>query len=366
MREAPHLLMMAGGTGGHIMPGLAVARAMQRRGWRISWLGARGGMEERLVPVQGFPLTTVDFDGWVGRGWAARLAVPGRLLRAMRAIERQFAGDRPQVVIGMGGYPTVPGGLWAWSKGLPLVIHQSDAVAGAANRLLARVATRVLVGFEGTLERFANKRVVTGNPLREGFADAASVRARFAAREGPLSVLVLGGSRGATWLNEHVPEALARLAPEARPRVLHQCGAGALEATRAAYARAGVTADIREFIDDTLAAMLAADLFIGRAGASTVSELAAVGLGAILVPYPHHADQQQLWNARVLERAGAGWVLEQPGADAGRLAELLVRLDRARCETMAEAARRVAVRDATERIASEIERVAEAQPRRAA
>ena len=355
--SARHLLMMAGGTGGHIMPGLAVARGMQRRGWRVSWLGTRGGMEEQLVPQAGFPLTTVDFEGWVGRGWSARLDVPIKLVRAIAEINRRFADDRPDAVIGMGGYPTVPGGLWARMRSLPLFVHQSDAVAGAANRLLARMATRVLVGFDGTLPEFAAKRVVTGNPLREGFAEAPTVEARFAGRLGPLSVLVLGGSRGATWLNEHLPKALAMLPIERRPHVLHQCGRGGLEATLAAYARAGVTADIREFVDDTLAAMLTADLFIGRSGASTVSELAAVGLGAILVPYPHHADQQQLWNARVLEKAGAARVLDQKHTDGAALAASIDTLDRAACRDMATRARCCAVPDATERICSTIAQV---------
>ncbi|MCS6996348.1 MAG: undecaprenyldiphospho-muramoylpentapeptide beta-N-acetylglucosaminyltransferase [Casimicrobiaceae bacterium] len=351
---APHLLVMAGGTGGHIMPGLAVAERMHARGWRISWLGTRGGMEEELVRAAHWPLLTVEFSAWVGQGWRARLALPICLLRAWRAIGARFGQDRPDVAIGFGGYPSVPGALWAWTHAVPLLVHQSDVVAGRANRLLARLATRVLVGFEETLREHAHKRIVTGNPLRAGFADAPTPAQRFAQRTGPLRLLVLGGSRGAAWLNETVPLALAQLPETKRPEVLHQCGRGAREATEAAYRRAGVRARVEEFVGDSLAAMCEADLLVGRAGASTVSELAAVGLGAILVPYPHHRDQQQLHNARVLERAGAAEVLDQLTTSAEALATRLLRLDRARCLELAERARRCARLDATERICEAI------------
>jgi len=356
--SARHLLMMAGGTGGHIMPGLAVARMMQTRGWRVSWLGTSGGMEEHLVPQAGFPLVTVAFDGWVGRGMIERLGLPLKLLRALRRVDQCFRRDLPDAVIGMGGFPTVPGGLWAALRRIPLLVHQSDVVAGSANRLLARFATRVLVGFSGAFDHYAAKRVVTGNPLRPGFAEAPSVEARFARREGRLRILVLGGSRGAAWLNETVPAAIARLPAGTRPELLHQCGRGALESTRAAYLQAGVAADVVEFVDDTLAAMLTADLFVGRSGASTVSELAAVGLGSILVPYPHHADQQQTVNARVLVQAGAAHLLGQGADGPGRLATLIAGLDRAACQRLAQAARACAVTDATARICDQVEAVA--------
>ncbi len=360
--RAPLLLVMAGGTGGHIMPGLAIAQAMQAKGWRIRWLGTDGGMEEKLVPEAGYELIRTRFEGWVGKGWLGRLRMPFKLLAAIRTIDRELVADRPQAAIGLGGFPTVPGGLWAWWRRCPLLIHQSDVVAGVANRLLARLAQRVLVGFEACLREFSGKRCVTGNPIRAGFAQAASPEARWAGRSGPLRLLVLGGSRGAQWLNETVPQALAQLPPDSRPEVVHQCGRGALAATQQAYQEAGVRADIREFIDDTLEAMLVADCFLGRSGASTVSELAAVGLGAIFVPYPHHADQQQLHNARVLKAVGAARICEQQTTSAVQLAAELAQLDRARCLAMAQAARTLAQPDATERICAEIMLVAGLNP----
>ncbi|MBS0315319.1 MAG: undecaprenyldiphospho-muramoylpentapeptide beta-N-acetylglucosaminyltransferase [Proteobacteria bacterium] len=349
-RDKPHLLMMAGGTGGHIFPGLAIARAMRERGWRVSWLGTPRGMEQTLVPQDIFRLHAIAFEGVVGRGAGAKLMLPLRLARAYREARRLLRELRPDVVIGMGGYPTVPGGLAAARGGIALAIHQSDAVAGLANRVLARVADRVLVGFATVFPQYASKRVVTGNPIRAEFARFAEPSARFVGREGALSVLLMGGSRGAEAINALLPAALRLLPAERRPRVVHQTGRGAKGSTAALYEAAGVDADLVEFIDDAATALARCDLFIGRSGASTVAELAAMGVASLLIPYPHHKDQQQLRNARVLSDVGAAEVLEQPGLTAERLAQAIGSLTRERCLQMANAAHTLARPDATAEI----------------
>ena len=351
----PHLLMMAGGTGGHIFPGLAVARALRERGWKVTWLGTANGMEQTLVPPDLFPLHTVAFEGIVGRGLRPKFALPFNLYSAYRHCKKLLAELRPDVVIGMGGYPTVPGGLAASSWGIPLLIHQSDAVAGLANKLLAHFADRVLVGFSSVFTDVIRKRVVTGNPIRPEFALFANPATRFAERTGPIRLLLMGGSRGADAINTLLPAALA-LIPEAdRPVVIHQAGRGSADATKAKYEQAGVTADVVEFISDSARALAECDVFIGRSGASTVSELAALGVASILIPYPHHTDQQQKHNAEVLAAVGAARVLEQPTLTKEALAEHIKALTRAQCLTMAQAALEVASPKATVEICDVIE-----------
>ena len=351
----PHLLMMAGGTGGHIFPGLAVARALRERGWKVTWLGTANGMEQTLVPPDLFPLHTVAFEGIVGRGLRPKFALPFNLYSAYRHCKKLLGELRPDVVIGMGGYPTVPGGLAASSWGIPLLIHQSDAVAGLANKLLAHFADRVLVGFSSVFTDVIRKRVVTGNPIRPEFALFANPATRFAERTGPIRLLLMGGSRGADAINTLLPAALA-LIPEAdRPVVIHQAGRGSADATKAKYEQAGVTADVVEFISDSARALAECDVFIGRSGASTVSELAALGVASILIPYPHHTDQQQKHNAEVLAAVGAARVLEQPTLTKEALAEHIKALTRAQCLTMAQAALAVASPKATTEICDVIE-----------
>ena len=353
-----HLLMMAGGTGGHIFPGLAVARALRERGWRVTWLGTANGMEQTLVPADLFRLYTVAFEGIVGRGLKPKLALPFNLYSAYRRCKKLLAELRPDVVIGMGGYPTVPGGLAASGKGIPLVIHQSDAVAGLANKLLAHFADRVLVGFSSVFTDVASKRVVTGNPIRPEFALFANPETRFEGRSGSIRLLLMGGSRGAEAINTLLPAALA-LIPEAdRPVVMHQAGRSSVAATQAKYEQAGVKADVVEFISDSARALAECDVFIGRSGASTVSELAALGVASILIPYPHHKDQQQKHNAQVLVNVGAATLLEQPTLTGEALATYIAALTRHKCLTMAKAALTVANPRATSDICDVIESLA--------
>ena len=353
-----HLLVMAGGTGGHIFPGLAIAHAMRTRGWQVSWLGTTTGMEQTLVPRVDIPLHAIAFEGIVGRGVWPKLALPVRLLRAVTQARRLLAELRPDVVIGMGGYPTVPGGLAASRKGIPLAIHQSDAVAGLANKLLARFADRVLVGFESVFRSCGGKRVVTGNPIRSEFSSFPDPKTRLEAHSGALRLLAMGGSRGAEAINKLLPAALAQLSPASRPLITHQTGRGLTDATRAAYERAGINATIVEFIDDSATALANCDFFIGRSGASTVSELAALGVASILVPYPHHKDQQQLHNAQVLSHAGAADILEQAALTPEVLAGVIASLSRKKCIDMAVAAQTVARPHATSDICDILESLA--------
>ena len=352
---SPHLLMMAGGTGGHIFPGLAVAHELRARGWQVTWLGTANGMEQTLVPSNLFPLHTVAFEGIVGRGWRPKFALPLNLYLAYRRCKKLLADLRPDVVIGMGGYPTVPGGLAASSKGVPLVIHQSDAVAGLANKLLAHFADRVLVGFSSVFTDVAHKRVVTGNPIRPEFALFKNPTTRFAQRTGPIRLLLMGGSRGAEAINALLPAALALIPESDRPVVTHQAGRGSVDATKANYDRVGVTADVVEFVVDSARALADCDVFIGRSGASTVSELAALGVASILIPYPHHKDQQQKHNAEVLANVGAARVLDQSTLTKKVLAEYIKALTRTQCLTMAQAALAVANPRATVEICDVIE-----------
>lgn len=350
-----HLVVMAGGTGGHVYPGLAVARAMRNRGWRVSWLGTPNGMETSLVNPSEFAFKGIAFEGIVGRGLAPKLRLPFTLLRAVSEAKSHFRSIEPNAVIGMGGFPSVPGGLAAWRMKIPMAIHQSDAIAGSANRLLARFAQRVLTGFGTSFEDHAHKRVITGNPIRAEFAQQPSPDERAHARSGALSILVMGGSRGSAALNERVPEALAAISPENRPRVLHQSGAGLAQVTKEHYAALGVDAEVVEFISDSWRALAECDLFVGRSGASTVSELAVIGVASILVPYPHHADQQQLHNARILERVGAATVVEQSALSIERLRDAILEHDRAALVKQGLAARQIAQPSATEKICDALE-----------
>ncbi len=322
-------LVMAGGTGGHIFPGLAVAEGLRSRGWRVHWLGSRSGsagpsMESQLVPPRGFPFEAIDFSGVRGKGWASWLGLPLRLLRACTQSLAVLRRVKPDVVIGLGGYVTVPGGLMAVACARPLVLHEQNAVAGSANTVLSRVARRVFTAFPDVLA----KSQWVGNPLRTEFLKQPGPAERFAGRSGPLRLLVVGGSLGARVLNELVPQALALLPEEARPIVTHQSGAQQIDAVRRHYAQAGVEASLTPFIDNTAEAFAEADLVICRAGASTVTELAAVGVAAMLVPLPSAIDDHQTANARFLVQQGGGWLLPQRDLTARTLADLLLKLKR--------------------------------------
>jgi UDP-N-acetylglucosamine--N-acetylmuramyl-(pentapeptide) pyrophosphoryl-undecaprenol N-acetylglucosamine transferase len=345
--SAPTLMVMAGGTGGHVFPGLAVADYVRERGWKVVWMGNPDGMEAKLVPARGYDMAWVRFAGLRGKGLLRALMLPLNLLRGFWQSLRELGRVRPQVVLGMGGYITFPGGMMAVLRGLPLVVHEQNSIAGLANRVLARVADRVLTGFPEALPGAS----WCGNPVRADIAQLPEPAQRYGPRSGPLDLLVVGGSLGAQVLNETVPKALAALPEDARPRVVHQAGAKNIEALRAAYEAAGVQAELLPFIEDMPARYARADLVICRAGALTVAELAAAGVASILVPYPHAVDDHQTSNARFLSEAGAALLLPQAELSPGRLAGLLRGLDRQALLEMAGKARALARPEATRMVA---------------
>ena len=345
---------MAGGTGGPIVPGLAVAQGLRERGWRVHWLGAPApSMESRLVPPQGFAFEAVQFGGVRGKGWASWLGVPAKLTKALWQSLQVMRRLRPDVVVGLGGYISFPGGMVGVLCGRPLVLHEQNSVAGMANRWLSRVADRVFCAFP----RAIAKGEWIGNPLRASFAQQAAPAVRFAQRSGPLQVLVLGGSLGAQALNEALPAALAQLPQAQRPQVLHQSGERHIDSLRQAYAQAGVQAELTPFIDDTAQAMAQADVVICRAGASTVTELAALGAAALLVPFPHAVDDHQTHNARFLSDAQAAWLWPQAELSAERLAQWLGGLARTDLLAMAERAHQLAKPDAAAQVVQACEQL---------
>lgn len=317
-------LVMAGGTGGHIFPGLAVAEALRETGWQVHWLGAAGGMECRMVPKQGFAVETINFSGVRGKGWLSVAFLPMRLIRAFWQSIRVIKKIQPHVVIGFGGYVTFPAGLMAVLLGKPLILHEQNSVAGLANRVLAQIADRVFTSFPAVLK---NGECV-GNPLRKAFLNQEPPELRFARRSGRMSLLVVGGSLGAKALNECIPRAIASMPQEQRPSVTHQGGEKQIEQLRAAYASAGVQAELTPFIEDTATAFAHADLIICRAGASTVSEIAAVGAPAVFVPYPFAVDDHQMHNAKFLCDQNAGVLLAQNDLNPERIVNLLQKEER--------------------------------------
>lgn len=330
----PCALIMAGGTGGHIFPGLAVAQALRDKGWRVHWLGTPASMESELVPAQGFALETIEFGGVRGKGLKTLALLPWRLFKALRQCAVVMRRVKPHVVLGMGGYVSFPGGLMAVLSGSPLVLHEQNSVAGMANRWLSKLATRVFTTFPGVMA----KAQWVGNPLRQAFTQQAAPAARFAGRTGPLKVLVVGGSLGAKALNDVVPQALALLPEATRPQVIHQSGAKQIEALRANYQAAGVQAELTPFIHDTATAFAQADLIVCRAGASTVTEIAAVGAAALFVPFPFAVDDHQTRNAQFLVRQGGGWLVPQTELTAESLAAQWGALTRGELLCKAEAA----------------------------
>ena len=332
--EGTRITILAGGTGGHIFPGLAVARVLRDAGARVSWLGTPHGLENRLVPAAGFELKCVAIQGLRGRGLTGWLAAPVRILRAMLQARRIFKANRPRCVLSMGGYAAGPAGIAARLMGIALVIHEQNAVAGWTNRLLRPWAKAVCTGFPDV---FDNARV-TGNPVRREISELPAPAERYANRSGPLRLLVIGGSQGASVFNQVVPEALARLSAEHRPEVRHQAGRQ-LQPAQHNYNNAGVEARVAEFVDDMAEAWAWADFAICRAGALTVAELSAAGVPAILVPFPAAVDDHQTANARFLADAGAGWLMPQSEFTPGRLAGLIDGLKRAELLCMAKIAR---------------------------
>ena len=323
------VLIMAGGTGGHIFPGLAVAEALRERGWRVHWLGGKGtadhpSMESQLVPPRGFAFETIDFSGVRGKGPVTLALLPLRLLKAFWQSVCVVRRVKPDVVVGLGGYIAFPAGMMSVLLGKPLVLHEQNSVAGMVNKVLAGVADRVFTAFPNVLK----KAQWIGNPLRPAFLQQPEPTVRFAGRSGPLKLLVVGGSLGAQALNRIVPQALALIPSAQRPTVLHQSGVRQIDELRGNYTAAGVLAELTPFIDDTARAFADADLIVCRAGASTVTEIAAVGAAALFVPFPAAVDDHQSSNAAFLTDQGGGWLVQQKNLTPEYLAKMLQKTER--------------------------------------
>ena len=341
------ILIMAGGTGGHIFPALAVADVLRAQGWRVTWLGAPNSMETDLVPKHGYEMALVEFSGLRGNGLMRKLLLPFSLSIALIQSALAILHCRPDVVLGMGGYITFPGGIMAALMGRPLVIHEQNSVAGLSNKVLARLAKRVMSGFPEVLPGAE----WCGNPVREEIAALPDPQLRYQARSGKLNVLVVGGSLGAQAVNACVPQALALLPEESRPDVLHQSGNRHFEAVQAAYRKAGVNAEIRPFLEDMAFFYAQTDVVICRAGALTVAELSAAGLASILIPFPFAVDDHQTGNAHFLSDRGAAILLPQKNMTPRHLANLLQEITRESALKMAQAARATAQPAAARRVA---------------
>ena len=351
-----HLVVVAAGTGGHVIPGLAVAHEMVRRGWTVSWLGTTTGMENRLVPPAGFPLDRLAFAGLRGKGFVGNVAGGFRMLGALARSFSLLRGRGASAVLGMGGYVCFPAGWAAKLLGRPLVLMNADAGLLLSNRALLPAARRVAFGFDGDAAKsIGSKAVVTGNPVRDEIEMLAAPDLRFAGRDGALRVLVVGGSLGAKVLNECVPEAIALMAGAVRPQVTHQTGDAAADGVRAAYAGHTIDATVRPFIDDMAAQLAACDVIVCRAGAITVSELCAAGVPAVLVPLVVSTTTHQRDNAAWMARHGAAIHLPQAELSPRRLAELMAGLTRDALLGMATKARALARPHAAARVADEIE-----------
>jgi UDP-N-acetylglucosamine--N-acetylmuramyl-(pentapeptide) pyrophosphoryl-undecaprenol N-acetylglucosamine transferase len=344
------VMILAGGTGGHIFPGLAVARVLRARGIPVTWLGSAGGMETRLVPQHDIHIDTLAISGLRGKGKLALLLAPGRLLRAIRTAGFLIRDRQPRAVIAFGGFASGPGGLAARLHGLPLLVHEQNRAPGLTNRVLARFARRLLTGFPGS---FATGEEPVGNPVRAEIAAIAAPEQRLAGRSGPLRLLVLGGSQGARALNNAVPKALAALGDRFAVDVRHQSGEKLHAEALQAYADHGVTAQVQPFIADMAEAFAWADLVVCRSGASTLAELCAAGVGSVLVPFAAAVDDHQTRNAEYLVERGAALLLKQDDALATHLQGVLRDLSEHpdRRMQMAQAARALAKVDAAERIA---------------
>ena len=347
------VLIMAGGTGGHVFPALAVARELSAQGVSVSWLGTQRGLESRVVPAAGYPLETMHVGGLRGKGALTLLLAPFMLAFAvLQALAIQLR-LRPVAVLGMGGFASGPGGLVAWLLRRPLLIHEQNSVAGMTNRWLAPLARTVMVAFPGSLPA-RHHPVHVGNPVRSEITRLAGPSERFASRSGALRLLVMGGSLGASALNAIVPEAIGKLPADRRPLLHHQTGSADMEEVRAAYAAAGIEARVEAFIEDMAAAYEWADLVVCRAGALTIAELAVVGVASVLVPFPHAVDDHQTGNAKYLADAGAAILIQQDLLQPESLTELLADFSRQRgvLLEMASRARGLAIPDAARRVAA--------------
>ena len=353
MTDAPKLLVMAGGTGGHVFPALAVAKALAKKGWQVRWLGTADRMEARLVPQHGFDIEFIDIKGVRGNGIVRKLAAPFKILRSIMQAKAFINEYKPDVIIGMGGFASGPGGVAAKLSGIPLVLHEQNAIPGMTNKLLSRIASKVLCAFPNTFLPATNAEVV-GNPIRQELIELGQTAK--VCDDTALKVLVVGGSLGAKIFNDVMPDVVGQLSQQHSITVWHQVGKGNQATVKSHYQDKGQAASVNvaEFIDDMEAAYRWADVVVCRSGALTVSELAAVGRASILVPYPHAVDDHQTKNASVLVEAGAAFLLPQTILNADNLAEKLTLFAEKRhvVSEMAQQARSVAVLDATERVAS--------------
>ncbi len=335
------ILIMAGGTGGHIFPALAVAGEMKESGFDVVWLGTRGGMESKLVPDHGYEIEYVKMSGVRKSGLSRWALLPVTLLFACIQALSVLRKRKPDVVLGMGGFASFPGAVAAFLLGCPLVIHEQNAIAGLSNRVISKFAKRTLVAFPDAIPG----GTFVGNPVRKEIAALS-----MGSREGRLKLLVMGGSRGARAINDAMPKAMALIGEKFRPDVLHQSGEADCERVKAAYADSGCDAEVVPFISDVAKAYAECDLVLGRSGALTVAEIAAAGLPSILVPYPHAVDDHQSANARYLSDAGAAWLVPQNELEPEKIAAMITKLDRERLQEMGRKARRLAVIDATEKV----------------
>ncbi|PAR29215.1 undecaprenyldiphospho-muramoylpentapeptide beta-N-acetylglucosaminyltransferase [Vibrio metoecus] len=348
MNKNKKLMVMAGGTGGHVFPGLAVAKQLQQQGWQIRWLGTADRMEADLVPKHGIEIDFIQVKGLRGQGFMRLLKAPFQIVNAILQARRHLLAYQPDAVLGMGGYVSGPGGIAAWLLGIPVVLHEQNAVAGLTNQWLAKIARRVFQAFPGA---FTDAPVV-GNPVRQDVVQLAAPGQRFTERTGAIRILVMGGSQGARILNQTLPEVMASLGAEYEIR--HQAGKNSQQEVAESYAAAGVEgAQVTEFIDDVAEAYGWADLLICRSGALTVSEVSAAGVGAIFIPFMHK-DRQQALNADHLVACGAAKMIEQPDLSVEKLAQMVRQLDRAQLLSMAQKARQAAKLDADKVVAQAI------------
>lgn len=318
-------MILAGGTGGHIFPGLAVAEELRHLGWRVVWLGTFNGMESQIVPKSDFLFEGIQFSGLRGKGLLAWIRLPFRLFRAFWQSALIIRRIKPNVILGFGGYVTFPAGVMGRLLGKPLVLHEQNSVAGLSNRVLAVLATHMFTAFPNVISRAK----WIGNPLRSEFTHQAEPKVRFMNRQGPLKILVIGGSLGAKYLNQLVPQAIKLLPIHARPCITHQSGVSQINEVSTNYRQANIDAELIPFIANTAAAFADADLIICRSGASTVTELAAVGAAAIFVPLPTAVDDHQTKNAMYLVEKGGGWIQPQQELTPRKLADFILKTDRA-------------------------------------
>ncbi len=342
------LMVMAGGTGGHVYPAMAVADYLKAIGWKIVWLCTEGGMENRLIEGKGYEKAIIAMQGVRGKGLLGWLLLPVRLVKAFSQSLTALRHHQPNVVLGMGGFAAFPGGLMAKMLGMPLVIHEQNSVAGLTNKMLAKVATQVLAAFPMA---FGNKAQLVGNPVRKDILMLAVPEKRFSTHTGVLRLLVVGGSLGAQALNEVIPQAIATMPLSERPQVIHQSGVRHIEALQMNYEKVGVLADTKAFIDDMAEMYAWADFVICRSGALTVAEISAVGLGSLMVPFPFAVDDHQTTNAAYLVNGGAAWVMQQADLSVERLAKMISELTREQCLNMAIKARTLGMPKATENVA---------------